>query len=275
VTVAKSAINVKDFDAKSNPVTRSSPRQRQAKRPTVDSPTSSVLSPIEKRRLLVEDSGEVEIAVTERKVCCPEDLLVKTGFKESDFYTVQPCMVSNCKDPACVFGHACKCYLHREIGAVLKGGISSLFKNDLCTSSCLYKSKHDRINAERRAEVTKTDYFAFFEARTASFLNSTSHSWNDKPTTAEWEVFMLQVVIYHATNPNTPFVVTETSFSDLRDKTEDELEAMLEVLKKRFIKEFPDGKGITCFYSGLEVVPLTHAGCSAFFRPRESDPKIG
>ena len=73
------------------------------------------------------------------------------------------------------------------------------------------------------------------------------------------EVFMLQVVINQATNPDTPFVVTETSFSDLRDKTEDELEDMLEVLKKRFIKVFPDGKGITCFYSGPEVVPLTHA----------------
>jgi hypothetical protein len=68
------------------------------------------------------------------------------------------------------------------------------------------------------------------------------------------------VVIYQATNPDTPFVVTETSFSDLRDKTEDELEAMLEVLKKKFIQVFLDGKGITCFYSGLEVVPLTHAG---------------
>ncbi len=54
--------------------------------------------------------------------------------------------------------------------------------------------------------------------------------------------------------------MTETSFSDLRDKTDDELEAMLEVLKKRFIEEIPNGKGITCFYSGLEVVPLTHTG---------------
>ena len=53
--------------------------------------------------------------------------------------------------------------------------------------------------------------------------------------------------------------MTETSFSDL-NKTEDELEAILEVLKKQFFKLFPDGKGITCFYSGLEVVPLTHAG---------------
>jgi len=35
---------------------------------------------------------------------------------------------------------------------------------------------------------------------------------------------------------------------------------MLEVLKKQFLKVFPDGKGIKCFYSGLEVVPLTHAG---------------
>jgi hypothetical protein len=35
---------------------------------------------------------------------------------------------------------------------------------------------------------------------------------------------------------------------------------MLVHLQKRFIKKFSDGKGITCFYSGLEVVPLTHAG---------------
>ncbi len=49
----------------------------------MDSPTISVLSPIEKRRLLVEDSGkEVEIALTERKVCCPKDLLVSNGFKK-------------------------------------------------------------------------------------------------------------------------------------------------------------------------------------------------
>ncbi len=90
---------------------------------------------------------------------------------------------------------------------------------------------------------------------------------------AESEVFMLQVVIYHATNPDTPFVVTETSFSDLRDKTEDELEAILEVLKKRFIEVFPDGKGITCFYSGLEVVPLTHAG-SAMLSFDQGNPTL-
>ena len=134
------------------------------------------------------------------------------------------------------------------------------FKNGLCTSTCLNKSKICRINSQKKAEVSKTDEFAFFEARTASFLNSNSHSWNKKPTPAESEVFMYQVVIYHATNPDTPFIVSETSFSDLRNKTEDKLKTMLEVLKKQFIKVFPDGKGITCFYSGLEVVPLTHAG---------------
>jgi len=80
--------------------------------------------------------------------------------------------------------------------------------------------------------MTSTDYFAFFKARTNSFIESRSHSWNKTPTPAQSEVFMLQVVIYQATNPDTPFVVTETSFSDLRDKTEDELEDMLEVLKK-------------------------------------------
>jgi len=84
---------------------------------------------------------------------------------------------------------------------------------------------------------------------------------------------LLQVVIYHATNPDTPFVVTETSFSNLRDKTEDELEDMLEVLKKQFIKEFPNGKGITRFYSGLEVVPLTHTG-SAMLSFDQGNPTL-
>jgi hypothetical protein len=108
--------------------------------------------------------------------------------------------------------------------------------------------------------VTSTDHFAFFEARRCSFITSSSHSWNYKPTPAESEVFMFQVVMYHAANPDTPFIVSETSFSDLRNKTEDKLKTMLEVLKKQFLKVFPDGKGIKCFYSGLEVVPLTHAG---------------
>ena len=75
---------------------------------------------------------------------------------------------------------------------------------------------------------------------------------------------MYQVVIYHATNPDTPFIVSETSFSDLRNKTEDKLKTMLEVLKKQFIKVFPDGKGITCFYSGLEVVPLSTQDSQCF-----------
>ena len=254
VAVAKPAI-------KSNPVvTRSSPRQRQAEPPTVDSPTSSVLSPIKKKRLHVEDSREDVIAVAEKKVCFPEDLLVKTGFKLSVYYTDRPCQVPDCKDPACVFGHTCKCRMHKKWGDVLKGECFSLFKNGLRTSTCLHKLNQDKITAQRMAKVTSTDSFAFFKARTASFLNSTLHSWNNKPSTAQLEVFMLQVVIYQATNPDTPFVVTETSFSDLRNKNEDELEAMLEVLTKRFTKEFPDGKGITSFFSGLEVVPLTHTG---------------
>ena len=86
----------------------------------MDSPTISVLSPIEKRRLLVEDSGEVEIAVTERKVFSPGDLLVSNGFKLSVYYTDLPCQVPKCKDPACVFGHTCKCSIHTKMGDVLK-----------------------------------------------------------------------------------------------------------------------------------------------------------
>ncbi len=121
--------------------------------------------------------------------------------------------------------------------------------------------------------MTSTENFAFFKARINSFRTSTSHSWNNKPTPTESEVFMLQVVIYHATHPDTPFLVTETSFSDLRNKTEKELKAILEVLKKQFVKLFPDGKGITCFYSGLEVVPLTHAG-SAMLSFDQGNPTL-
>jgi len=66
-----------------------------------------VLSPIEKCRLHVEESSKIVIAKTERKICCPEDLIVRNGFKLSGYYTDQPCLVPNCKDPACVFGHTC------------------------------------------------------------------------------------------------------------------------------------------------------------------------
>jgi hypothetical protein len=73
---------------------------------------------------------------------------------------------------------------------------------------------------------------------------------------------MFQVLFHSAANPNTPFIVAETTFLDLRNKTEDELKPMLEHLQKQFIVEFPDGMGILCFYSGLEVVPLTYTGFS-------------
>jgi hypothetical protein len=78
-------------------------------------------------------------------------------------------------------------------------------------------------------------------------------------------VFMFQVLFHYAKNPNTLFVVAETTFLDLRNKTEDKLKTMPEYLQKLFIVEFPDGKGISCFYSGLEVVPFTNAGFSILF----------
>ena len=160
------------------------------------------------------------------------------------------------------------------MGNVLKAECFSLFKkNGLRTSSCLCKSKVDKISAKKRADVTSTEHFAFFKARTHSFRTSALHSWNNTPTPAQSEVFMLQVVIEHATNPDNPYIVIETSFSDLRDKTDVELEAILEVLKKLFVKLFPDGKGITCFYSGLEVVPLTHAG-SAMLSFDQGNPTL-
>jgi hypothetical protein len=140
VAVAKPAIK------ESNPVvTRSSPRQRQAEPPTMDSPTSSVLSPIKKRCLHVKDSREDVIAVAKKKVLSPGDLLVKNGFKLSVYYTDRPCQVPNCKDPACVFGHTCKCSTHKRMGDVLKAyaflsSIMVYIHHASCTSQNLVKS---------------------------------------------------------------------------------------------------------------------------------------
>ena len=131
----------------------------------MDSPTSSVLSPIEKRRLCVEESSEIVIAETEKKVCHPEDLIVKNGFKSSGFHTDQPCL-PNCKDPDCVFGYTCKCPSHREMNAVLVGQCFSVFKNSgYCTITWLYRSALDRIQKQKKAEVSKVDSFTSFEER--------------------------------------------------------------------------------------------------------------
>ena len=105
-----------------------------------DSFACAVLSPMKKRRLCVEESSEFEnveitvterskiaIAKTERKVCCPEDLRLRNGFEFSEFYTDKPCLVQNCKDPACVFGHTCKSSIHRKLGAVLVGSCFFLY----------------------------------------------------------------------------------------------------------------------------------------------------
>ena len=111
-------------------------------------------------------------------------------------------------------------------------------------------------NRQKRDVATKTDSLAFFERRTKSFRESLSHSWNDDILTPDQSlVFLFRVLLHYGTNPNNPFVVTETTFSELRDKTKDEPEVMLVHLQKQFLVEYPDGKGIKCFYSGIDLVP--------------------
>jgi hypothetical protein len=135
--------------------------------------------------------------------------------------------VESCKDPACVFGYTCKCSMHTKMGAVCVGQCSSVFKSSgYCTISCLYKSAQKRKYTQKKAEVSKTDSFAFLQKRSDAFVFSTLHSWKDMPTSAQSVVFMFQVLLHYATNSNTPFVVAETTFLELRDKTEAELKVM-------------------------------------------------
>jgi len=60
------------------------------------------------------------------------------------------------------------------------------------------------------------------------------------PTLAQLVIFMFQVLFHYAINFNTPFVVAVTTFSELRDKTEDELE----VIGCAFRRNPPESAGI-------------------------------
>ena len=108
----------------------------------------------------------------------------------------------------------------------------------------MYRSAQNITHKQKNAEVSKVDYFTFLEKRSEAFRFSTLHSWKVTPPTAQLAVFMFQVLFHYATNSNTPFVVAAPTFSELRDRTEDELEAILVHLQKQFIVEFLDGKGI-------------------------------
>ena len=107
----------------------------------MDSPTSSVISPIKKRRLHVGISSKVVIAVTERKFCCLEDLIVANGFKLSGYYTDQPCLVPNCKDPACVFRHTCK-VMFFGVNTFLSSRVVVIVQHPACTS---HRGGNDKI----------------------------------------------------------------------------------------------------------------------------------
>jgi len=104
-------------------------------------PIQAGKNPLSASRLdTAKESSEVVIAISEGKVCCPEDLIMTNGFKLSVFYTDKPCLVPNCKDPACAFGHTCKCNVHIKGVAVLQGECFSVFKkSDFRTLSCLYR----------------------------------------------------------------------------------------------------------------------------------------
>ena len=104
----------------------------------MDSPTSSVLSPIEKRRLHVEESSEVVIAVTERKVCCPEEI-VANGFKLSGYYTDQPCLVPKLVSSDTHANAICteKWVMFFGVNAFLSSRVVVIVQHTACTSQPL------------------------------------------------------------------------------------------------------------------------------------------
>jgi predicted phosphoribosyltransferase len=59
-------------------------------------------------------------------------------------------------------------------------------------------------------------------------------------TSSVGSIYVSGVISLCYKNPKTPFIAAETTFLDLRNKTEDELKAMLKHLQKQFILELPD-----------------------------------
>jgi len=67
------------------------------------------------------------------------------------------------KDPGCVFGHTCKCNLHKKMGAALVGEFFSVLKKSgNRTLSCLHVCASSRTqHGQKKAELTKVDYLFF------------------------------------------------------------------------------------------------------------------
>jgi hypothetical protein len=82
-----------------------------------------------------------------------------------------------------------------------------------------------------------------------SFVYRGSHDWNEMPRTVESEIFIYNLLRHYCTQENTPFVVSSTTFSELRNKNQDDLKAV----RGKFYRNFLNGEGFKCSFSHIEL----------------------
>ena len=106
------------------------------------------------------------------------------------------------------------------------------------------------------AAARQIDPLAFIDSIATNMRSSNSHCWknNEKPTSLQLRIFVLKLIIFNAKHPKTPFTVSKSTFSNLKETPVSELQAIFECMSKVFQINFPEGKGIKCWYTGKELL---------------------
>jgi hypothetical protein len=89
----------------------------------------------------------------------------------------------------------------------------------MCYKYCIKKS----MSQAKYLALTRVDARTFIHQRANTFVHLSSHHWNVKPTDSQAIIFLLQLIIHYIANPNIPFKVTQTTFSELRNMDKIEL----------------------------------------------------
>ena len=118
---------------------------------------------------------------------------------------------------------------------------------------------------KKTSDMQKVDLLSFLKLRAQSFVHSISHKWNIKPSCPQALVFILQLAEWYIVNPDTPFVVSRTTFSDLR-KLDDNTLKWMKALKMKNL----NFSKLRCWYTDDKLMLVSCSGQYAFDQSRKS-----
>ena len=113
------------------------------------------------------------------------------------------------------------------------------------------------------------DLLSFVKLKAQSFVDSNTHSWNVKPSRLQALVFILKLVEWYIANPDTRFVVSGTTFSDLRKLEDNTLVRMKELLMKNL-----DFSELRCWYTDDKLTLVSCSGSNMLLID-QGNPTLG